>query len=1184
VKKVSLLFLGFVALIPFSGFSQQLNNLRKKAIAFQDTIHMDTLSLVPGTIAIKYDKTKILDTSCYKVDEANSRIILNTAKIKSLDIKADTLYCTYRVFPYLFSQTLQHKDTRVVHPTTYAGQNAFMYSADQNGSGDPFDLGTLTKSGSISRGVTFGNNQNLSVNSNLNLQLEGKLSNNINVLVAATDNNLPIQPEGNTQQLQDFDKVFVKLYNKHSSLIAGDYELGSPNGYFMKYYKKAQGGLFATDFIVKPNKDSTKDGVMRVSVGGGISKGQFAENNLVPIDGNAGPYRLTGTNGETFIVVLSGSERVFLDGQLLQRGQNNDYTIDYNAAQVTFTPKHLISVSSHIVVDFQYSDLSYVRTLVHASTEYRDDKLALHFNLYSEQDAKYQQLTQSLSPEQEQFLASIGNNIQNAFVPGAVSTAWNSTQVFYRKVDTIVGSFNDTVYVYSTDSLLAHYTLSFSQVPQGQGDYVQIQSAANGSVFQWKVPINGVRQGNYIAQILLITPKKKQMLTSGMDYKFSKNTYVSVEGALTNNDINTFSNIDKGQNVGYAGKALFHNTTFFVDSTKENKGNVWRLQTNFSYEGVQKYFSPIERYRSVDFDRSWNQTSDSIFDNENIMDGNLTLANKKNLINYDFQAFLEGGAYNATKHSANLKLDAAGFLTTFNGSLLQTKSVENTSNYYKELAGISHKLFFWIVGLSESSEKDIFRSRQTDSIVATNSNLFEQASNYQFYQWSAFIKTPDTAKRTYGINYTERTDFGADIQHNEMVKSLYTRDVAVNAGFIKNPKSRFKANVTYHIMQVLGDSAIAAGQTPVNALVGQAEYDAIILKGFINSSTYYQAGSGLQPKEEYTYVQVAQGQGVYAWTDFNNDGIKQLNEFYPAPFPDQADYIRVYTPTTQYIKTSTSGFTETFSLKPAALWGAKKGILGFISRFSEQLAVHVDKKTTTSNLYNAYNPFLQQTSDSNIVGLNSSIRNTIFFNQLNPKFGADYTYSDTRTKTVLEEDGAQSRQNLYQQLHARCNFTTKWMIEGEGKLGDDISSSQYFSANNFYIAYYELQPKVTYQPSTSFRVAVLFTYTDKSNYPSEGGGLSTQKNYGVELKYNVLKKGSLTASVNFIQIDFNGEATSPLGFEMLQGLNVGNNYTWGISYQCNLSGNIQLSLAYNGRDSQGSRIINTGTAQVRAFF
>ncbi len=1096
-----------------------MTNQRRRAVFIQpkaDTLMVDTLSLIPGTVNLSIGYLE-LDSTLYKVLPEDGKVVLNRKKLNSLGFNIDTLTCTYRVFPYLFSKTLQHKDNSVVHPIMYGNQTAYAYQVTPNSnSNDPFDLGTLSKSGSISRGISFGNNQNLNVNSSLNLQLAGKLTNNVNVLVAATDNNLPIQPEGNTTQLQDFDKVFVKLYDQHTSLVAGDFELGNPNGYFMKFYKKAEGGLFTTRFITKANRDTNKAGIMKITLAGAISKGKFAENNIAPIDGNMGPYRLSGADNETFIVVLSGSEKVFLDGQLMQRGQNSDYTIDYNAAQVTFTPKHLITASSVIVVDFQYTDLSYERSLVHAALEYHQDKLALRFNLYSEQDAKGQQLAQTLSPQQEQFLASLGNNINNAFVPGILDTAYNSTQVFYRKVDTIVGALNDSVFVYSPDSIITlpnsskhHFLLSFSQVPQGQGDYIQVQSAANGRVFQWKAPINGIHQGNYNPEILLVTPKKKQMVTAGGDYRFSKNTCLSVEGALTNNDVNTFSTFGKSQDVGYAGKILFHNVVYLLDSTKENKGNVWRLQSNLSYEGVQKYFSPIERYRSVDFDRNWNRTSDSIFDDQNILDGNFLFGNRKDQIGYDFQTFLEGGDYNATKNSANLKLNEAGFLTVASGSLLQTKTIENTSNYYKEQAVISHKLFFWVAGASESTESDIFHSRLTDSIVGTTSDIFEQASNYRFYQWNVFIKTPDTAKRTYGINYSQRTDYGADIAHNEMVKSLFTKNISLDAAFLRNPKSRFKANVTYHIMQVLADSSVTEGQTPVNALVGQAEYDATILKGLIYTGTFYQAGSGLQPREQYTYVQVAQGTGVYAWSDYNHDGVKQLNEFYVAPFPDQADYIRVYIPTTNYEKTNTSAFTETFNLRPSALWSSKKGIRKAISLFSEQLALHADRKTTSTNLVNAYNPFIQNTSDTNVIGLNTSLRNTVYFNQLNPHFGLDYTYSDTRSKTVLEEDGAQSRIATYEDLHARFSITNHWIMEGEGKMGYDISYSEFFSANNFYIKYYQLQPKLNFQPSTSFRLTLLFIYSDKNNAPTEGGGSSIQENTGLELKYNVLTKGSL---------------------------------------------------------------------------
>jgi hypothetical protein len=1185
VKKISLLILGLLGIIPITGFAQQVNNQRKKAIAISlhDTITLDTLSIIPQSLSLSLNKGQKLDSTCYTFEPVESRIILNRAELKKRGISADTLYCSYRTFPFSLGQTHQHKDNSSVHPLKYGQQQGYSYQVNQNkGSTDPFDLGTLNKSGSISRGVTFGNSQNLTVNSTLNLQLAGKLSNNVNVLVSATDNSLPIQPEGNTAQLQDFDKVFVKLYNKNTSLIAGDFELASPTSYFMKFYKKAEGGMFSTRFIVGPEKDSSKAGYMKVSAGAAISKGSFARDNITPIDGNLGPYLLTGPNNETYIVILSGTEKVYLDGQLMQRGQNYDYTIDYNAAQITFTPKHLITQSTRITVEFQYSDQNYVRSVIFGGTEYHNDKLNLRFNLYSEQDAKTQPLQQSLSPAQEQFLAGLGNHIQNALVPGIQDTVFNHTQVLYLKMDTINATlgFNDTIYVYSIDSTKAHYNLSFSQVNQGQGDYVQIASAANGRVFKWVAPVGGVHQGNYIPEILLITPKKKQMVTLGGDYKLSANSSIIAEVAATNNDLNTFSTLDKSRDEGFAGKIDFHNVNFLQD-TVEHKKDAWRVTTDIGYEGVQKDFSPIERYRPVEFARDWNRTSDSIFDNQHIINAGLSLGNKKDIFGYNFQAFLEGINYNATRQTALIKLKQNKLTVDFNGSLLNTKSLDNTSNYYKEFATISYKISQWVVGVGEGTEKDIFKSRHTDSIVTNSTSLFEQASTFQYYQWNTFIRSADTSKVSYGVNYQERTDLAPLNDH--MTKSLFSRNISFDLNLIKNPKSRFKANVTYHILNVF-DSAIAQGQQPVNALTGQAQYDLNAVHGFIISSTYYQAGSGLQPKETYTYVQVAQGQGIYAWTDFNHDGVAELNEFYVAPFPDEANYIKVYTPTNQFIKTFTSGITETFSLRPMAIWGSKKDIRSFISMFSEQLAFHTDRKTTSDDFLRAYNPLLQSTGDTNIVGLNTSLRNTIFFNQLSPKYGADYSFNNVISKTVLQETGTQSRQNQYNELHGRCNVTIKWMLEVDEKFGYDISNSDYFSTNNFYIAYAQTQPKISFQPSTSFRISGIFTYAHKENAPVLGGGTSVQQTYGTELKYNVLNKGSLLANFNYVHIAFDREASSPLGFEVLQGLNIGNNYTWGVTYQCNISQNIQLNVSYTGRSSEGSNVVNTGTAQIRAFF
>ena len=83
-------------------------------------------------------------------------------------------------------------------------------------------------------------------------------------------------------------------------------------------------------------------------------------------EGKQGPYQLRGERGETEIIVLAGTERVWIDGEIMTRGEENDYVIEYGSGQVTFTRNRLVTGDSRIEIDFEYSNLRFQRNLYSA--------------------------------------------------------------------------------------------------------------------------------------------------------------------------------------------------------------------------------------------------------------------------------------------------------------------------------------------------------------------------------------------------------------------------------------------------------------------------------------------------------------------------------------------------------------------------------------------------------------------------------------------------------------------------------------------------------------------------------------------------------------------------------------------------------------------------------------------------
>ena len=268
-----------------------LSNLRTKMIASaKDTVQLDSLSIIPNTIIIPG-----FPDSTYSVDYVNARI---TWKQRP---PLDSVLVRYRVFNTRLNAKVQRMQFDSIM-NNFLGQPYTPEFANRQEERF-FDFGNINYSGSFGRGISFGNSQDAVVSSNLNLQLNGFLADSIEIAAAITDNNIPIQPDGTTQQLNEFDRIFLQFRKRTWQLSLGDIDIRQNQSYFLSFYKRLQGISFETQSQLGKNVKNNS------LVSGSIAKGKFTRNIIEPQEGNQGPYRLTGANNEFFFVVLANTER-----------------------------------------------------------------------------------------------------------------------------------------------------------------------------------------------------------------------------------------------------------------------------------------------------------------------------------------------------------------------------------------------------------------------------------------------------------------------------------------------------------------------------------------------------------------------------------------------------------------------------------------------------------------------------------------------------------------------------------------------------------------------------------------------------------------------------------------------------------------------------------------------------------
>ena len=1140
----------------YNGLSQHSDFIKSKKINTNtDTIQIDTLSIVPGSLIFLDGKNHAVD-----IDYYSAKLFWND----STRNKSEVVEIVYKVYPILFDKEFYKRKRNVVTNFSQPGIPDIYKETNYENKENIFGLGGFNKSGSIARGISIGNNQDPIVNSSLNLQLSGKLSNGIEIVAAITDDNIPIQADGNTQQLQEFDKVFIQISNEKNKVIVGDFDARNPEGYFMRYIKKGQGinYQFKDTSIVRKNRKET----FEAGVAAAISRGKFARQIIPGIESNQGPYRLRGAENEFFIIILSGTEKVFLDGQLLERGQDRDYIIDYNTAEIKFTPRRIISKDSRIIVEFQYSDKNYARSLLTGNVNYNTSKISTRINIYSEQDSKNQPVLQDLSDQQKTILASAGDNLNDAIYLNADSVSYNVNEILYAKRDTIVlGITYNPIFVYSNSSDSAFYRLGFTNVGKNKGNYIALDNIANGRVYQWIAPINGLQQGDYEPYSVLVSPKKRQMLVAGIDYKISDKTSIAFESAFTKNDINLFSSGDKSNDKGYAFKfQIDDKRNIGRDNSKE-----WVLSTQIQSEVTDKNFTPIENYRAAEFTRDWNTSTFNIIQNENLISSNIGIIHSDDFkLSYGLKYYKRGAQYEGLMHQLSTYYSALGWKVKGDASQLTTSGLTFNSNYFKTKDVIQKKIKNWAPGASFEKEVNQLKSITSDSLLS---------GSFSWKTGEAFLIHGDTTKFPVKASISRRYEDGL------VNGGFNAATIADMASFsFSNIKKNHRISSSINYRKLFIADTIVTNLKGDQSFSGRIDYTTSLFKRAVQFNTYYEGGTGTEPKRIYSYIKVADGTGVYTWNDYNGDGIPQLNEFEISEFKDQANYIRIFSTTNEYTKVVFNQFNFSVNINPS---NAIKGENKFINRIAILSSLKLDNKISADEFkFDYLNPITNNYSLEQLIATQSSGKHTLFFNRLNPKGGIETSYLHNGSKQFLSS-GIESRTNKVFSSTIRKSIKKELNLLVSGELGTKSSVAESFLNRNYTIESWTITPQVIYQPNSTYKILTTFRNADKSNRAINNNQEEAKiYDLSTEFKYSSIKKGIIGIKINYLKISYNGEANSSLSYEMLEGLKDGINFKWQLSIQRNLGNSLQLSLNYEGRKPSNFGIIHTGGMQLRAFF
>lgn len=1137
-------FIGLlIFFISFCGFSQSQNSIYKtKHVAVKNTIKIDSVGINSNSFSIRKKDKTIIDSTYYSVDFAKATLTFKKP------IETDSIIINYLNFPEFLTKTYKQLDDNIIVENN--DQNQTLYTLSQpNTNNDFIPFDGLTTSGSISRGVTVGNNQNSVLNSELDLQITGKLNDKVSLKASIQDANIPLQESGYSQRLDEFDQVFIELFSDNWNIRAGDIDLVNADSYFANFSKRVQG----LNLKLKLGEDDTQTNLFAA---GAIVRGQFTTSQFIAQEGNQGPYKLQGPNGELFVLIVSGSETVYVNGIPAKRGEDQDYIIDYNAGEIIFNATFPITSEMRITVDYQFSDRNYSRFVAFGGGNYSSEKFKLGVSVYSENDAKNQPLQQNLSEEQVQILADAGDDRTQMVAPSEVREELNDNRILYKKE--LIGSVE--AFVFSNDPNDELYRVTFTLVGANQGDYALSNINAINNIYEFV----GANQGRYAPVVQLVAPIKLQIAVVNGSYKPSEKTKISFEASGSKNDLNLFSNSDDNNNDGFAGKIN-------INQTLVKKDSLWNMDVYIDSDYISAEYRNIEGLYNPEFNRDWN------LDLNNVKGIGLNLGNQmlfnsgfrmfhqtKGTLNYQFEHLNFSDGFNGNRHIAQANLLLNKFNILSSSSFLNTESNINTSTFLRSYNRFTYSMKKSWIGSRIAIEDNEQRNIATQELTPLSQ---------RFKSYEIFVGLGDSTKIFTEIGYKNRVN--DSIKNNQLQKVNTSNTFYLDSRIIQNKNTNLSLYANYRTLKST-DKTIE----DENSINSRLQFNQKLFKQIIQWNTIFETNSGRLPQQDFTYVEVEAGQGTYTWNDYNENGIQELEEFEIAQFQDQGRFIRVLLPNRVFIKTHQNRLSQTLTFNPSQWSVSENKSKQFWSHFYNQTSYLIDRKIKREGSRFNLNPF--NTSEEDQLGLQLNFRNVLFFNRGKQRYTTSYTFLDNTTRQVLSVGFIENSLKSHQ-FNFNHKISKNWLINMLSAFDNNESISENFASKNFNFDETRFNPKLSYLFNDNSSFDMFYQYASKNNTIGDMESLNQQK-YGISFTLGNSQNSAINGEFNYFSNDYIGNPNTPVAYQLLEGLQPGKNFTWSLLAQKKLTKFLDLNLSYFGRKTETSRTIHSGSIQLKAYF